>query len=348
MSFTSILKHWYKANKRDLPWRRTTDPYKIWVSEIIMQQTRIEQGQEYYLRFLKKFPDIMALAAAGEEEVLKLWQGLGYYSRARNMHATAREIMKVYNGKFPEAYDEIRKLKGIGDYTAAAIASISFNLPYPVVDGNVLRFFTRHFGLQAPIDTAEGKFAVLNMAMQHIDKKDPGNFNQAMMEFGALQCRPGIPDCKVCPFKGTCFALRNHRIAEFPVKSKKQAQRTRHFNYLFITSGRGKNKSVFLNKRTGNDIWKNLYDFPLIETNKATDLKKLMVSEEWINFFQGIKVHVSGESKTFRHVLSHQVIEAKFIRVEAPARVRLPFLKVKIGDIGEYPVPRLVEKFMEG
>src|ERR1035438_6065885 len=203
MSFSEIILEWYSVNKRDLPWRRTEDPYLIWVSEIILQQTRIEQGTGYYLRFIEKFRNIKELAAASEEEVLKMWQGLGYYSRARNMHAAARDIISLHHGHFPESYEEILKLKGIGGYTASAIASIVFNLPYPVVDGNVLRLFARYFGIMEPVNSSRCKKEVYTKALQFMDKTRPGTFNQAIMEFGALQCRPGKPDCTICPLNQT-------------------------------------------------------------------------------------------------------------------------------------------------
>jgi A/G-specific adenine glycosylase len=345
MNFTKILTKWYEKNKRDLPWRRTNDPYRIWVSEIILQQTRIEQGWNYYLRFLKKFPDLHALAEADEEEVLKLWQGLGYYSRARSMHATAREIMTLHRGIFPQTYDGIRKLKGIGDYTAAAISSIAFGIPSPVVDGNVLRLFSRFFGIRESVDTQKGKTAVLEKAKKLISHERPGDFNQAIMEFGALQCKP-IPDCKICPLKSGCVAFKENRIAEYPVKSKKQGQRTRFFHYLFITTGKGQKRSVFLKKRTSKDIWKNLFDFPLIETEKAVSLKKLILLKEWTDLFSGRKVNLLKESKTYRHILTHQVIMAKFYQLEISAHDRLPYLKVALSDVGKYPVPRLVEKYL--
>jgi A/G-specific adenine glycosylase len=346
MNFTKTLEKWYRQNKRDLPWRRTNDPYRIWVSEIILQQTRIEQGWDYYLRFLEKFPDLYSLAEAKEEEVLKLWQGLGYYSRARNMHAAAKEIMNLHKGIFPKTYEKIRKLKGIGDYTAAAISSIAFGIPSPVVDGNVLRLFSRFFGIREPVDTQKGKTAVLEKAKKLISHECPGDFNQAIMEFGALQCKL-TPDCKKCPLKSGCLAFKGNCISEYPVKSKKQGQRTRYFHYLFITTGKGQKRSVFLKKRTGNDIWKNLFDFPLIETVKAENNKNLVLSKEWNNFFSGMKVALLKESKTYRHILTHQVIMAKFYHLEILPGAGLPFQKIHLNDIGKYPVPRLIEKFIE-
>lgn len=329
-----------------MPWRRTTDPYKIWVSEIILQQTRILQGWDYYLRFLERFPDVRSLAEADEQDVLRLWQGLGYYSRARNMHDAAREILAVYNGVFPKTYDEIRKLKGIGDYTAAAISSIAFGIPSPVVDGNVLRLFSRFFGLSEPVDTLKGKNAILEKAKEHIDTLHPGDFNQAIMEFGALQCKP-VPDCTVCPLKSGCVAFRENNVAGYPVKSRKQDQRYRHFHYLVIPSGKGKNRTVLLNKRTEKDIWKNLFDFPLIETEKPESLKKLMLSHEWKALFSGMKIKVINESKTYRHILSHQIIHARFYTLEVGEKVVLPFLRVQLNDLRNYPIPRLIERYLQ-
>lgn len=346
MNFTKTLEQWYQKNKRDLPWRKTSDPYRIWVSEIILQQTRIEQGMDYYLRFLEKFPNITSLAEAEEEKVLKIWQGLGYYSRACNLHSAAREIMAVHHGVFPETYDRIRKLKGIGDYTAAAIASIAFGIPTPVVDGNVLRFFAQFFGIKEPVDKAQGKAMVLGKANQHISPDHPGDFNQAIMEFGALQCKPK-PDCKICPLKSGCTAFQQKRVADLPVRSGKQKQRIRYFYYFFILSGKGENRSVYLKKRTNNDIWKNLFDLPLIEKERAISYNKLTQSKEWNDLFSGMKVKLLKQSKPYRHILSHQIIVAGFYQLEVAARTNLHYLKVAYNDISKYPVPRLVEKYLE-
>jgi len=345
MNFSKILEKWYENNKRDLPWRESKDPYRIWVSEIILQQTRIDQGWHYYLQFLEKFPDLKALAEAEEFEVLKIWQGLGYYSRARNMHATARTIIEKHNGIFPETFEEIRKLKGIGDYTAAAISSISFGIASPVVDGNVLRLFSRFYGIFEPIDTKQGKTIILEKAKELINHEHPGNFNQAIMEFGALQCKP-IPDCSICPMKSGCIAFRQKRVDGLPVKSKTIRQRTRYFHYLVIMTKKGKSYSIFLKKRTENDIWKNLFDFPLIETVNPKSPGKIMLTEEWTSVFSGIKVTRLKVSQIYRHILTHQVILAKFYQVEIPESTIFPFIKVNINDLSIYPVPKLVEKYL--
>lgn len=346
MNFTTILEKWYKENKRDLPWRKTSDPYRIWVSEVILQQTRIDQGRDYYLRFLEKFPTIRSLAEADEGEVLKIWQGLGYYSRARNMHAAAGQVMELYKGKFPVTCDGIRKLKGVGDYTAAAISSIAFGIPAPVVDGNVIRFFTRYFGILEPADTQRGKTAVLEKAKELIPAVHPGDFNQSVMEFGALQCKP-VPDCGSCPVKKSCVAFRENIVAELPLKSKKPAPRTRYFHYLLLITGRGKQGSLFLKKRSGNDIWKNLFDFPLIETTKAVNTGSLMKSAEWRTLFTGRELVLQKVSAPYRHILSHQVIVAKFYHLEVSGKSEQGFTKVAFKDIAKYPVPRLIEKYLE-
>src|SRR6185295_17174001 len=234
----------------------------IWLSEIILQQTRVEQGLPYFEKFSEAFPTIKHFAFAHEDKILKMWQGLGYYSRARNMHFTAREIVKNFDSKFPVEFSELKKLKGVGDYTAAAIASFAFNKPHPVVDGNVYRFLSRYFGIKTAIDSLKGKKIFLELAEELLDKKNPGLHNQAIMEFGAIQCKPVNPDCFSCHLKMDCYAFKNKRVNQFPVKSKTQKVRERFFYYLFI---RWKNK-IFLHKRTGKDIWKNLYEFPLIET----------------------------------------------------------------------------------
>jgi A/G-specific adenine glycosylase len=346
MNFTKVLLKWYASNKRDLPWRRTRDPYCIWISEIILQQTRIDQGWDYYLRFLKAFPDLNALAKADEGDVLKLWQGLGYYSRARNMHSAAREIVSRHHGIFPKTYEEIRDLKGIGDYTAAAISSIAFGIPSPVVDGNVLRLFSRYFGISEPVDTQKGKQLILEKAKALISNEYPGEFNQAIMEFGALQCKPA-PVCENCILKSSCVAFHGNRVSDYPVKSKKQKQRIRYFHYLVIKTGKGDKESVFLRKRTEKDIWRNLFDFPMIETTKPTSQQRLIQSQEWNGLFLGKKLILLKESKVYFSILSHQKIQAKFYLLQLSSQSHLPFQKVLTIDIKNYPVPRLIEKYLE-
>ena len=347
MDFTKLLLTWYKKNRRDLPWRRTYDPYKIWISEILLQQTRIEQGLGYYHRFLDRFRSIAELAAADEQDVLKLWQGLGYYSRARNLHHAARQIVNMHNGEFPSGYDAIRTLKGIGDYTAAAITSIVFGLPHPVVDGNVLRFFSRYFGIMDPVDKADGKKKILDLARKHIDKADPGTFNQAIMEFGALQCKPGIPDGRICPFMKNCFAFTNGNVIDLPVKSGTIRSRKRYFNYLvMIYQDPRRGPVVYFKKREEDDIWKNLYDFPMIESPGPISQSALMRSAEWNSIMKKEEDAIPERSKIYQHVLSHQLIHARFYVLRLKKKPVIPYVSVASNDIDKLPVPRLIEKFL--
>ena len=299
MNFSKIIIRWYHQNKRDLPWRHTADPYKIWLSEIILQQTRVQQGLPYYEKFTRKFPTVHRLAKAKEDEVMKAWQGLGYYSRARNLHHTAKYISNELKGKFPNDYETIKSLKGIGEYTAAAIASFAFHKPHAVVDGNVFRVLSRYFGTATAIDSTEGKKEFTRKANLLLDKKDPGTFNQAMMEFGAMQCVPQNPDCRKCPLKKGCVALKKKRVNDLPVKSKKTKVRTRYFNYFLI---RSKGRTL-IQKRHEKDIWNGLYEFPLVETNSPLQERKL-------------KVSAKAASKNFKHLLSHQIIFARFWEVK--------------------------------
>ncbi len=265
MSWTEKLLKWYFENKRDFIWRKTNDPYKIWLSEIILQQTRTSQGLPYYNKFIKEYPTIKNLALSSEQNVLKLWQGLGYYSRARNLHFTAKYIQNEYDGNFPNSFEELLSLKGIGDYTASAIASICFDLPHAVVDGNVYRFLSRFFGITTPINSNIAFKEFKKKATSLMDKNQPGNFNQALIEFGALQCKPRKPNCSVCPFIRDCFAFNYNKINLLPVKKKKNKLKSRYYNYLVILDLNG---SVIIEKRMGKGIWQNMNQFPLIETNK--------------------------------------------------------------------------------
>lgn len=349
MNFSRTLLSWYDKNQRDLPWRHSDDPYKIWVSEIILQQTRIEQGTDYYIRFVERFPGVKELAEADEQDVLRLWQGLGYYSRARNLHQAAKAIIRDHHGVFPSEHEKILKLKGIGEYTAAAISSISFGLPYPSIDGNVLRFIARCFGIHDPVDSSRGKKQVLQIACKQITRSDPGKFNQAMMEFGALQCKPGVPDCSACPFKNSCYALTQGKVRELPAKSKSVIQRMRYFSYLvFIREDIKKGKILFLQKREGNDIWKNLYDFPLIESPKPLSLKVLKQSQKWLSLTANSEGSPIRVSKTYKHVLSHQLIYAKFYVIPTKRNPGKKYIPVSMNDLHKFPVPRLIEKFLSG
>ena len=258
------LIDWYGVNGRDLPWRRTRDPYRIWLSEVILQQTRIAQGMDYYLRFVARFPDVGALAAADEDEVLKLWQGLGYYSRARNLHAAARQVVERYGGRFPAAYADVRSLKGVGDYTAAAVCSITYDAPCAVVDGNVYRVLSRLFDLDLAIDTAEGRKAFAALADEQLDRRRPARYNQAIMDFGALQCTPANPSCNDCPLRDECLSLAAGTVAERPVKAGRTRIRPRYLNYLHLECG----GRIALRRRPEGDIWQGLYDLPAIESDR--------------------------------------------------------------------------------
>src|ERR1700712_1102072 len=262
MNFSDELVQWYLKNKRELPWRNTTDAYVIWLSEIILQQTRVEQGMPYFYRFLEKYPDVKLFAAANEGDILNLWQGLGYYSRGRNMLKTAREVVDRFDGKFPENYQQLISLKGIGEYTAAAISSFSANEARAVLDGNVFRVLARYFGISEPINSTKGKKIVSELANELLNKDHPGLHNQAAMEFGALLCRPKNPDCDICPLRTDCYAFNHQAIDLLPQKLKKAKIRERFFNYLLVTDG----DTVLINKRNEKDIWANMHDLPLIET----------------------------------------------------------------------------------
>lgn len=338
--FAAILLQWYAANKRQLPWRDETDPYRIWISEIILQQTRVQQGWDYYLRFVKRFPDVRTLAEASEQEVLKYWQGLGYYSRARNLHAGARYLCEAHRGVFPQSYDEILEIKGVGEYTAAAIASFAFKLPYPVVDGNVLRVLARYAGVEDPVDGTAGRRRIYAMAQQLIPVEVPDDFNQAMMDFGALQCVPSHPHCEDCPFQGSCEAFRTGRQELLPIRSHKVQQRNRYFHYWVLLQG----DCIYLHHRTADDIWKGLYEFPLTESDRMLSVEAL--AERQLQLFSDGGPFPFTVSPLYRHVLSHQVIHACFMVLDLPVSVSLPgCLKVCKKDLKKYPVPKLVERY---
>ena len=340
--FSEEILRWYLAHKRDLPWRNTENPYHIWLSEIILQQTRVVQGYDYYLRFIKAYPAIFDLAKASEMEVLKLWQGLGYYSRARNLHATAKQIVEKYNGIFPKRYEDVCSLKGIGQYTAAAICSFAYNQPFAVVDGNVYRVLSRLFGIDAPIDSTAGKKQFAGLAQQLLNKEKSALHNQAIMEFGALQCTPQ-PDCSACVLQANCFAFVNKKVNLLPVKARKTKVSTRYFNYFFIHSS----QDTYLRKRIAADVWRNLYELPLIETAHDADLTDLLNSD----FLSKLKnvITFEGVSPAWetKHVLSHQIIRAKFYITKIQEKIELPdFEKIPLTGLSRYPVSRLTELFL--
>jgi A/G-specific adenine glycosylase len=340
--FSKKLILWYLAHKRDLPWRTTAIPYYIWLSEIILQQTRVEQGLPYYKAFVSKYPTVKKLANAAEQEVLKLWQGLGYYSRARNLHATAKYVSNELNGVFPTSYRELIKLKGVGDYTASAIASICFNEATAVVDGNVYRALARYFGIATPINSSLGIKEFKNLAQQLIDVDKPGNHNQALMEFGARQCKPQNPNCDVCIFNDSCVALQQKKISELPVKLKKTKVKNIYFNYIVLIS---ENKNTFLQKRIGKGIWQNLYEFPLIETEKdfeIEELNSLRVFQDVSKKFE-INSLVLYNEVPILHKLSHRNIYTRFWIAETSKN---NYKAISISQIEAYPVPKLIGNFI--
>lgn len=343
--FNSPIHTWYSLFKRDLPWRNTRNPYFIWLSEIILQQTRIDQGLAYYMRFIEEFPTISDLASASEHQILKLWQGLGYYSRARNLHFTAKYIQQNYNGKFPDDYESILLLKGIGEYTAAAIASISFNLEYPAVDGNVYRVLSRFFGISEPIDTGTGKKIFYNLAKELIKDTDPGMHNQALMEFGAMQCAPKNPDCQICPINESCYAFSTKKISDLPVKQNKTKQRDRYFNYLVLI----RKNNTWLRKRVGDDIWKNLFEFPIVETIDEISIDKLLEQKEFQNIVQPDLAVIENVSNWKIHILSHQRIHFRFIRIRLSDEINVPnnLIRVIKEDIFNFAVPKLLEIYLD-
>lgn len=343
---TMRLERWFAGNARDLPWRHTKDAYKIWVSEIILQQTRVNQGYDYYLRFVERFPDITSLAEAEEDEVMKYWQGLGYYSRARNMHAAARDMLVRFNGKFPEKYEDIRSLKGVGDYTAAAIASIAYNQPYAVVDGNVFRVLSRLYDVDIPIDTPAGKRYFSELADTLLHREKAGLYNQALMELGALQCLPVGSDCLQCPVMDFCAAYASGKVGSLPVKQGKVAVKPRYFHY-FVISCQGK---YWLHKRDARDIWRNLYEFPLIETPEAMTLNELQQTEAYSMLFENAgKVSHLAAPCHCKHILTHRIIYAIFYTVEVD-RASRPLAKmqcVQETELDNYPVSRLTESYLQ-
>lgn len=343
MGFADVILKWFALNGRELPWRMTSDPYRIWISEVILQQTRVEQGEAYYRRFTERFPDVKSLADAGEDDVMRLWQGLGYYSRARNLHAAAKAV----GGRpFPSEYADLLKLKGVGEYTAAAIASIAFGKPYAVVDGNVYRVLSRYFGIAVPVDTPAGRREFGELAQSLLDKDRPGIYNQAVMDFGALQCTPKSPRCGDCPLREGCVAFSAGKIGELPKKSGKAKTRRRYFTYLLASSG----GDVYIRKRVSRDIWRSLWEFPVIETaSPFCSPAELLGSRQFREIFGGRKVVVSPLAKGVKHVLTHQTIFADFYKAElCQAGGLAGFEAVAKENIGQYAFPALLLPFLSG
>ena len=345
MTFSENILIWYAHNKRTLPWRRTRDPYKIWLSEIMLQQTRVVQGTPYYLKFIANFHTVNDLAAASEEQVLKLWQGLGYYSRARNLHATAKMVVEVYGGEFPNTYQELLKLKGVGDYTASAIASICFDEAQPVVDGNVYRVLARYFGIDTPINSTEGVKYFKELARELMDGDNIRDYNQGIMEFGAIQCAPKKPDCLHCPLNESCVALQKNKTHVLPVKLKKTKVRKRYFNYLVpvIEMENGEKRTV-LQQRKGKGIWQNLWEFPLLESEDEISFEKVAQDLSEILILNDSPTIISYNEKMIVHKLSHQHLHTRFWVVNTTTDLEGSF---KLGLLEDYPVPVLIADFIK-
>jgi A/G-specific adenine glycosylase len=345
MNFTQEVVSWYLINKRDLPWRETRDPYIIWLSEIIMQQTRVEQGLPYFMRFAENYPTVADFASATEDEILKHWQGLGYYSRGRNMHHTAQMVMENHAGYFPSNYDDLLKLKGVGEYTAAAISSFSANEAKAVVDGNVFRLLSRYFGIGTPINLGAGKKQFSTLANNLLDKAEPGTYNQAVMEFGSLQCKPIKPDCSICPLQPGCTAYLSHRVHTLPVKLKSKQVRDRYFNFIVAM----KDQCVLIGKRGGRDIWENLYQLPLFETESAVDASLLIKDPDFTRVF-GENVLIKTISAPMRHLLSHQRLNAQFIEITNYRDQEISengLFYANSTDLSTFAQPKLIFEFLE-
>ena len=339
VDFHLLIGIWYRLNKRELPWRNTNDPYFIWLSEIILQQTRVAQGLSYYLKFTQNYPTVFDLANASEQDVLKDWQGLGYYSRARNLHATAKVIASEYKGVFPKTFLEIKKLKGIGDYTAAAISSFAFNLPHAVVDGNVYRVLSRVFNIDLPIDSSEGQKYFAQLAQELLPNHDAALHNQAIMEMGAIQCLPTNPLCETCPLFVKCLSCQLKNTHERPVKAKKTKTRNRFFHFLIFQ----KDNQLFLEKRESKDIWQHLFQFPLIETIEELTKKEMLKV-----IFEKFELTPKLQSEKVVHILSHQKINTRFYFFDCfPSHFPSTFLRVNRKDIQDFPLPRLIDRFLE-
>ncbi len=342
MIFSTKIINWYQKNKRELPWRQEVNPYFIWLSEVILQQTRVNQGLPYYLKFVKHYPTVQHLAKADEEEILKDWQGLGYYSRARNLHAAAKTVVTKFGGKFPQNFKDILTLEGVGPYTAAAISSLAFNLPHPVVDGNVQRVISRVFGVEEPVNSTLGKKQIDEVLEKIFDKKRPGDFNQAIMEFGALHCKPQQPKCIECPFEDECYARRKNKVDLLPIKDKKVKIKSRYFLYIVPRTG----KHEFVVKRTGNDIWKNLYEFPLMEIEhsiQSPDDKTIhgfLKKNKW-------KYTIKHISHEYKHVLTHRIIYARFVSLDMDKSFKPDknWIKKPINNHEKFAFPVLIQKY---
>jgi A/G-specific adenine glycosylase len=346
-SFMNVLLDWYEKNKRILPWRNSDDPYKILLSEFILQQTRVNQGLKYYYTFLDNFPTIFDLASADFDEIMRLWQGLGYYSRAKNLWLTCREIVFNQNGVFPDNFIDLKKLKGVGDYTAAAVASFAFNEPVPAIDGNVYRVLSRYFAEATPIDSSKGKKVFWELAMELLDSKTPGLHNQAIMELGATLCTPTNPECASCPFVNKCIAFIKGNFSDFPVKTAKTNQRKRYF-YFYFFDYKG---TTFLQKRIAKDIWNGLYQFPMIESESPLPDEEYLKLSDFFESKGTALYNILKVSDPIKHILSHQILIARFIHVNLSEKVNPGLqntISVPMDQLDKYALPRLITRYLEG
>ncbi len=343
--FTEALLKWNKLdNNRVMPWKNEKDPYKIWISEIILQQTRVQQGLEYYNKFIKAYPTAQHLAGAQESEIFKLWEGLGYYSRCKNIISSAKYICNELNGKFPETYESILQLKGIGSYTASAIASFAYNLSHAVLDGNVFRVLSRFFGIQLPIDNTDGKKIFSTLAEELLDKKLPGVYNQAIMDFGSTICKPKLPLCGTCPLKQKCFAYLKGLVTALPIKEKFIIRKTRWMYYLLIEC----NNQFYVRKRVSEDIWQNLNEFVLIETEKPVSIAELQASRGFKEIFKNTKFTITSISKIYRQQLTHQTITGQFLRIWLNNCISVDGYKlIKISDLNLLPFPKFITAYLK-
>jgi A/G-specific adenine glycosylase len=343
-TFTQTLLDWYATHKRQLPWRDLTDPYRIWISEVILQQTRVAQGYDYFVRFVARFPDVQTLAAATEEEVLREWQGLGYYSRARHLHRAARSM----NGSFPTTYQGVRALSGVGDYTPAAICSLASGMPLAVVDGNVYRVLARYFAIDTPIDSPQGKRLFAALADEMLDRAHPADYNQAIMDFGALQCTPAQPDCLHCPLVETCAARAAGTTAGLPVKQHTTKVTARYFNYLLVRAG----AYIYIHRRTANDIWKQLFELPLIETDTPLAEEAFLLHPQLQTWFTPAeRATLRSVRRDVKHVLTHRIIHANLYEItisptSQPFADDPNYLRILPGEADRYAFPRLVQGFL--
>ncbi|MFN0187896.1 MAG: A/G-specific adenine glycosylase [Bacteroidia bacterium] len=338
--FSKNLRHWYRKNGRKLPWRSTKEAYNIWLSEIILQQTRVNQGLPYYEKFLENFPSIKHLASASEDQILRLWQGLGYYSRARNLHAAAKQVLRDFEGQFPADFEKLKSLKGIGDYTASAIASFAFDLPHPVVDGNVYRFLSRFFGMDIPIDSSQGKKAFNDLALELMDVQHAAEHNQAMMEIGSLVCKPISPNCDECPFSMACHAYLYNKVSDYPVKGKKLPSKKRYFHYFLVTDG----TSTYIKRRNEKDIWQGLFELPLVEVSELSDFPPPL--PDLAKIHQPI---LSKQPVKRKHILSHQELHACFwkVNIETCSSPKNGYLRVKLTDLSTFGFPQLIVNYFD-